>query len=327
MKEGVAIVGAGAVSPAGWSASALAEAVREARELPAEIRSDENGWGNVTVRGVPAPEGKAIRHPRLRRASAVVKYSVAAALEALGADRLEAIRAGEWRLGIIVNVVNGCVGYSRRFYGEVLEDPGTASPILFPETVFNSIGSHVAAVLGTTAVNYTILGDATQFLSGLDLAAGWLERDMVDGCLVIGAEELDWLSYDAVNVFARGTVVTEGAGAIYLERSSEPAVELAQVTAAFPYGAECAPEEAAAAMRDELPAGLPDEIDFLDLPRGSNGGSEVALRATLGFGIAATTAWQTVLAREFLVAERCRNALVLGYGSDQQAIGAHLRKN
>jgi len=38
-------------------------------------------------------------------------------------------------------------------YDETLRDPTTASPLFFPETVFNAPASHIAALLGTTAIN------------------------------------------------------------------------------------------------------------------------------------------------------------------------------
>ena len=42
------------------------------------------------------------------------------------------------------------IRYSERFFGEVLENPATASPMLFPETVMNAPASHMAAYLGCT---------------------------------------------------------------------------------------------------------------------------------------------------------------------------------
>ena len=70
--------------------------------------------------------------------------------------------------------MSGSVNYSRRFYDETLKDPATASPLVFPETVFNAPASHLAALLGTTAINYTLVGDPGTFLQGIALAADWL---------------------------------------------------------------------------------------------------------------------------------------------------------
>ncbi len=95
------------------------------------------------------------------------------------------------QLGIIVGVMAGNVTYSRRFYEEVLHNPATASPLIFPETVFNAPASHLAAFLGAKVIGYTLVGDDGTFLQGLALAAQWLADDKVDACVVIGAEETD----------------------------------------------------------------------------------------------------------------------------------------
>src|SRR5439155_10981113 len=146
-------------------------------------------------------------------------YAVAAALESLG-DDLAGVSGGSLRLAIVFCVMAGCVNYSRRFYDEALKDPATASPLVFPETVFNAPASHLAALLGTTAIDYTLVGDPGIFLQGLAIAGGWLLVGRVDGCLVVGAEEIDWLTADAYGLFARKIILSDGAGAVYLRRSA-----------------------------------------------------------------------------------------------------------
>ncbi len=103
-----------------------------------------------------------------------------------------------------------------------MKDPATASPLVFPETVFNAPASHLAASLGTTANNYTLVGDPGTFLQGLALAADWLLAGRVDGCLVVGAEEIDWLTSDAYRLFAKKVILSDGAGAVYMRRSVQP---------------------------------------------------------------------------------------------------------
>ena len=124
--------------------------------------------------------------------------------------------------------MTGCVNYSRRFYDETLNDPATASPLVFPETVFNAPASHLAAMLGTTAINYTLVGDPGTFLQGLALAADWLQEARVDGCLVIGAEEVDWLTADAYRLFATKVILSEGAGAVYVRLWDRPSLSLSR---------------------------------------------------------------------------------------------------
>ena len=79
-----------------------------------------------------------------------------------------------------------------------------------------------ARLLGTTAINYTLVGDPGTFLQGAVIAADWLLAGRVDGCLVVGAEEIDWLTADAYGLFARKIILSDGAGAVYLRRSEQP---------------------------------------------------------------------------------------------------------
>ena len=302
----ITISGAGAVSPAGWSAGDLAEAVLAGRSFAPE---DRERLANVLP--VPKPDQPPLRHPRLRRVSPVTRFAVAAALEALGEKRDR-----DWRLGIIANVVNGCVTYTRRFYGEVLEDPASASPILFPETVFNSPASHIGAVLGATSISYTLLGDSTQFLSGVDLAASWLVTNQVDACLVLSCEELDWITTEGIRMFEPNAVVSEGAGALLLERDSDAGIELAQVTETFAYSNALSREFAIEAMNQQLLSDGPNVFTA----------DEARIRPTLGFGLTAT-AWQAVLAYQTLLSGEFDEAIVPGVGTDQQAIGARFRRS
>ncbi|MBU6409688.1 MAG: hypothetical protein KGR98_04800, partial [Verrucomicrobia bacterium] len=200
---GIFVHGTGAVSPAGWGVEKLCGAWRENHPLPVQELA-RPGWDSkLKVRHVPPPATRPefLAHPRLRRSTAVAQYTVAAALEAIGADAAE-IRSGQLQLGVVVCVLSGGVTYSRRFYEEVLRDPSTASPLLFPETVFNSPASHLASFINSDALNYTLVGDGGAFLQGLALAADWLADERVNACVVVGAEENDWIVSDALDLFA-----------------------------------------------------------------------------------------------------------------------------
>ncbi len=214
----VFICGSGAVSPAGWGVGSLRQALARGEPIPTRELA-RPGWNDsLRVRAVPAPSPRPsfLTHARLRRASPIAHHAVAVALEALAED-LASLGAGALRLGVILCVMSGCVNYSRRFYDEAWTDPATASPLVFPETVFNAPASHLAAVLGTTAINYTLVGDPGTYLQGLALGADWLLSGRVDGCLVIGAEEMDWLTTDAFRLFDTKVIVSDGAGALYAE--------------------------------------------------------------------------------------------------------------
>lgn len=219
----VFVRGWGAVSPAGWGAEHLVSGVVAGVPLPTELQEHPGFAKGLPVRRVPIPNPRPaeLAHARLRRTSPIGQYACAAAMEALAGHRGD--------IGVVYCTLSGCVNYSRRFYAEVLSNPPTASPLLFPETVANSPASHISAVLGSTALNYTLVGDQTCLLQGLAIAAEWLEENRMAGCVVIGAEELDWLITGGNAVFRGRLPVSEGAGAIYLSKEKS-AIRLESIT-------------------------------------------------------------------------------------------------
>jgi 3-oxoacyl-(acyl-carrier-protein) synthase len=333
----ISVRGIGAVSPAGWGLASLRDAVSKEQPLPIRELPRPGRNQPLRVRRVPPPSSPTafMKHPRLRRTSPVTQYAVAAALEALG-DEAAHVATGDLRLGIVLCVMTGCVNYSRRFYDETLKDPATASPLVFPETVFNAPSSHLAALLGTPAINYTLVGDPGVYLHGLALASDWLGSGRVNRCLVVGAEELDWLTADAQRLFSRQVVPAEGAGALCLRSDGkDDPVRLAAITDAQVYSGSLKPDEAARRMRSALP---PAQVDHLlcdglqGVPRVDAAeraawedwpGDRLSPRRILGDGLAAAAAWQCVLAVDALLQGRCLGASVSVVGCNEQAIGAH----
>jgi hypothetical protein len=301
------------------------------KERPLPVQSlVRPGWDKpLPVRLVPPPQVRPafLAHPRLRRASPMTHYAVAAALEALGQDA-ESIRSGALRLGIVSCTLTGGISYSRRFYEEALQNPATASPMIFPETVFNSSASHLAAYLGSPGVNYTLVGDGGTFLQGLAVAAGWLETALVEACVVIGAEEPDWTVSDALRLFDSKTVHASGAGALYLKsrpHSAAPA-ELTAVTDAFAASRSPRRNEAGRKMRAQLPAGAPDEL-LCVCERGDPAWSDwpghvLAPKEILGEAFAASAAWNCVAACDAIQHRRYAGANVSITGAGLQAIAA-----
>ena len=248
------VAGMGAVSPAGWTVAALREALDQDEPLPVQTL-ERPGWEKpLPARLVPNPTSRPefLTHPRLRRTSPITHYVVAAALEATAG--LRADRDPGFRLGLVVCLQSGCVNYSCRFYEETLKDPATASPLLFPETVYAAPASHLAAVLGNISLANSLVGDPATFLQGVSLGAQWLEENRVDACLVIGAEETNWILADALWHLERPAVLTAGAGALCLCREPELSVgvELAAITDAHTYSTQNSRTQAARAMRAQL---------------------------------------------------------------------------
>jgi 3-oxoacyl-(acyl-carrier-protein) synthase len=334
--SGVFVRGAGAVSPAGWGLGALRAALAGGTALP-DKELLRPGWEKpLRARPVPAfPSRPAfLGHARFRRVSPISHYAVAAALEALGEDSPNA-----GHLGIIMCVMSGCVNYSRRFYEETLRDPATASPLIFPETVFNAPSSHLASLLGATGLNYTLVGDPGTFLQGLALAAEWLSHEDLRGCLVVGAEEIDWLTADAHRLFARDAILSDGAGAVYLSKQAGAGgARLHEITDSHLFHDRRSQITAALRMRSQLGS---DSTDLLCDSRtgvarldraetkawGSWPGGRISLKAIVGEGLMAAAAWQAVVAADSIRQGRCASALVSVVGCNQQAIGARFTVN
>ena len=191
---------------------------------------------------VPAEAtAQAPAHPRLRRSSAISRFAVVAGLAALEDAKVTLDAAAAERTAIIFAISNGGVVYTKRFDHEVVETGAqAASPLLFPETVFNAPASHLAAILGITGASYTVVGDGAVGLLALKMAEDLMLDPSLDRCLVVGAEEADWLLCDAYSRWhllrtappiepfrpsPRGTVVSEGAGAVLLDRESGIKIE------------------------------------------------------------------------------------------------------
>jgi 3-oxoacyl-(acyl-carrier-protein) synthase len=334
----VFIHGCGAVSPAGWGCAPMLEKLGEGTALPASQLACPDWRMPLRIRQVPPPDPRPpfFAHGRLRRASPITQYVVAAALEAIGPDAA-LVQNGALRLGIVLCVMSGCVNYSRRFYDETLRDPATASPLVFPETVFNAPASHLAALLGTPALNYTLVGDPGSFLAGVALAAQWLAAGHADACLVAGGEECDRLTAGAFHLFSRSLVLAEGAGALYLKPhcNGAPIAELRAVTDAHSFGSRQTRFQAARRLRADLPAcssthlladGLQQvsRFDAAEVEAWQDWTADrVSPKAILGEGLMAAAAWQCVAAVDALRHGRCTATSVSVVGCNQQAIGAH----
>ncbi len=337
----IEIAGCGAVSPAGWGLPAFQEALKKGEPISVKEATREGSRRPYRIRHVPPPSPRPafLAHARLRRTSPIAQFSVAAAVEALGAD-VAKVPAEKNRLGVIVTVMSACVNYSRRFYDEALKDPSTASPLVFPETVFNAPASHLAALLGSTGINYTLVGDPGTFLQGLALAADWLLSNRVDGCLVAGAEESDWVTAEAFTIFERKIIMGEGAGALYLRREQPGSkVFLNSITEPCLYTRDRSRALAAKETRSQVLAhrngrevkesllcdGLqnvprqdePERAAWAEWPA-----DRLSVKTIFGEGLMAGAAWQSVAGADAIARGLCRSAIINVVGTNQQAIAA-----
>lgn len=331
------VAGIGAVSPAGWTVTALREALDKNEPLPVQSLP-RPGWDKpLHARIVPNPPMRPefLAHPRLRRASSITHYVASAALEAMAGLRANAT-IKNLRLGIISCFQSGCVQYTCRFYDETLKNPATASPLVFPETVYAAPTSHVAALLENVVLAYSLVGDPSSYLNGVALATEWLNENRVDACLVIGAEETHWIIADALIHLERPATLAAGAGALCLCHDSRlsAGVELAAITDAHTITKRLSVAQAAQAMRRQLGAHSPGELlvdgagsspecDRAELAAWNDSTSaRVSPKHILGEGMMAAAAWQCVAACDYIAQKRHPAAAVSLVGFNQQAIGA-----
>jgi 3-oxoacyl-(acyl-carrier-protein) synthase len=231
----LAIAGMGWVTPLGNGVDPVWEQLLQGYEAtPAKISEE---FGDRTYSAFRVPESvlsSLAPHPRLRRASLISRFAAAAGLEALQAAGVKLDSQTAERTALIFAISNGGVIYTKRFYRDIVEAGAqSASPLLFPETVFNAPASHLAAILGITGATYTLVGDSAVGLLAISMANDLMANDALDYCLVVGAEEADWLLCDAyrrwrllrltppVEPFTekkRGMILSEGAGAVLLAR-------------------------------------------------------------------------------------------------------------
>ncbi len=364
------VAGLGAVSPAGWTVAAMREAVAAVAEPPAISvvaapvaisrpladreasptgrKADQISPARFTEKPlmahlVPAPAVRPefLSHPRLRRTSPVTHYAASATLEAM--SRIDPALLENARIGLISCLQSGCVQYSCRFYDEALKNPATASPLLFPETVYAAPASHIAVLLRNVTLVSSQVGDPSCFLLGLTQAAQWLGEEQVDFCVVIGAEEPNWITADALRHFDKDASISAGAGAICLCRDPDSSigVELTAITDAHTYSTSRGRARAAMAMRRQLAGRDESEdarngsellCDGLGNSRRTDGpelaawrdwtGARLSPGRILGQGLMAGAAWQCVAGCDTLANGRFKTARVSLVGFNQQAIGA-----
>jgi len=230
----LAIAGMGWVTPLGNSVDAVWERLLRGDEASATPISEQFADRSYSAFRVPESAVTGVAHPRLRRASVISRFAATAGLGALQAAGVKVDSQNAGRIALIFAISNGGVIYTKRFYRDVVETGAqSASPLLFPETVFNAPASHLAAILGVTGTTYTVVGDGAVGLLAIKMAEDVMMDKSLDYCLVVGTEEIDWLLCDAyrrwrllrsappIEPFGkqkRGMILSEGAGAIVLAR-------------------------------------------------------------------------------------------------------------
>ena len=200
---------------------------RDAAEVKA-IANPETGRG-LAYAPVPMKLVEALgRNPRLRRSSAISYFAVAAGLAALADAGVEMTPELAAQTAVVFAISSGGVAYTRRFYEQLVKQgANAASPLLFPETVYNAPASHFAAQLGIDGASYTLVGDASVGLAAMKFAEQLLDTSDLAQVVVVGSEEMDWVLCEAYREWrlargadagSRGALLAEGAAAVVLAR-------------------------------------------------------------------------------------------------------------
>ena len=323
----LAIAGMGWVTPLGSGVDSVWERLLHGDEASTTTISEEFGDRSYNVVRVPESALRgAAAHPRLRRASAISRFAAAAGSEALRAASVKLDPPHAERTALIFAISNGGVIYTKRFYRDIVnEGAQSASPLLFPETVFNAPASHLAAILGISGATYTLVGDGAVGLLAIKMAEDLMANEAIDRCLVVGTEELDWLSCDAyrrwrllrlappIEPFSnqkRGMILSEGAGAIVLARNGPLTIECAHPGGYFAKRGEAA-EILKWILRDLSQCEIDlvissangtfvDEAEYRALKAGVPNAFVYTAKPALGESVGAASIWQVILAAQAL---------------------------
>ena len=258
------IAGLGCVTPLGDDLDQIWKRI-EAGERPelTEVVNPESGRKFQAALVPPALVAHVAREPRLRRSSAISLFAAAAGKAALADSGIEFTAEVKARTAVVFGVSDGGVQYTRRFYEQIVKQGADkASPLLFPETVYNAPASHLAAMLGVDGATYTLVGDGTVGMQALEFGAQLLAMGDADHVLVVAAEELDWILFEAHRAWRlisgderavphhkphTGALLAEGAAAVVLNRDGKRA--MLDIAAGMPF---CSRDEAAAALDEVL---------------------------------------------------------------------------
>jgi len=350
------IAGLGWVTPLGAGLDEVWERLRRSDVAEAKVLTNPETGREHVYAPVPPKTVEALgRNPRLRRSSAISYFAVAAGMAALENAGIAMTPETAGRTALVFAISSGGVIYTRKFYEQIVKQgANVASPMLFPETVYNAPASHLAAQFGIDGASYTLVGDSTVGLAALKFAEQLLATgDDLDRVVVVGSEECDWILCEAYRDWrlsrgpgsAHGALLAEGAAAVVLAR--EGTVEL-EMHAGVPVFRQREAEAALTRVYAELVQGgeadavigcangtFVDAIEQRVIARCLPGAATYFPRQALGEALGASALMQMLVAALALrhggvpgeAAEKKMEAvLVSALGFNQQASGALLRR-
>jgi len=247
----VVITGIGALSPFGTGKDAFIEGVRAGKYCAEVIvRFDTIPFRSNQACLVPAVELED-KDPRLARLPLSFKYGIAAADEAIRDSKLIFDVEEKDRIGVFYSTACNTEQTEQYHLGIVEKGPSSASPLLFQNTTFMAGPGAVSIKRRITGPAIAIPGGYASGLQSIDVAVNYLHQSYIDVAIVIGADELTRLHYEALyrlkllsprrkgareisrpfDAGRDGMVLGEGAGALVLESLSHARKRQAKVYA------------------------------------------------------------------------------------------------
>jgi hypothetical protein len=216
-----------------------------------------------------------LRTRRMDRLSAWVLLGGALALQDAGLDAGTLDRS---RTALVFGTAYGCLDLTAEFLIAVAADASKAPPIVFPETLANLPGSHVARHFGITGPNLTVSAGLASGEAALLQAVGLLQAGDVDRALVVAGDTLmpalfEW--YEAASLLApacfgeppaaptpgpRTIVPGEGLAACLLETAPVAAARGARAHGRYHGGWLGREREAEGVLRRLLGEAAPEEV-------------------------------------------------------------------
>ncbi len=251
------IIGLGWVTPLGRDVETVYQRLQDGESPQASSLPEAVNRGVFRIEPDLIKDVTAL--PRLRRSSAISHFAVAAAQDAIAQSGLTAEQLEKTTL--IFAASDGGVVYTRRFYGDVVEHGlGSGSPLLFPETVYNAPASHVAGTLGLSGEVLTLVGDSATALSAIQMGIEAFHLPGVDYCLVVAAQEMDWISAEVYDrwelvhgTLAEAACFAEGAAAIVLARDAAGLASIGFSHPGLSYGTNQEAERSLGVIFSEIP--------------------------------------------------------------------------
>ncbi|MCK4258403.1 MAG: beta-ketoacyl-[acyl-carrier-protein] synthase family protein [Halanaerobiales bacterium] len=201
MDKRYVITGLGVLSPFGIGLETFWQGIKDGVSPIKPITYFDGEQYVTTVAGqVPEIKGKDYNFDRtFNRSPRITKYSILASTFALqDAGLLELSEEEASTMGIYIGTRNGATEKTGEYYKKVVvKGPYRSNPLLFQETVYNSIAAKISLQYKITGPNYVTPTGENAMMSALDLALLQLQTGRVKNALVGGVEEFTEVMHQA----------------------------------------------------------------------------------------------------------------------------------